>query len=103
MLRTRTPMIVLLALCLTGIACQKLTSGEAEIPYVADDVLAVEDGPYSDAIPAEYGRLVDASFLPSRPRIAFLWFEDLEGNLTVVRLDLDGRKVIKDAMRIPRR
>lgn len=103
MTRNRLLVTALLVIGLTAPACQKLPAEARELPYVADDELTVVAGEFSDALPADFGHLVTATLHPDRPRIAYLWFEGLEGTITVVRLDLDGRKVVKDALVIPRR
>lgn len=103
MLRNLPLVIVILVLGLTCLGCQRLQPALPELQYVADDEFVLTAGEYSDAISAEYGRLVNVSLYPDRPRIAYLWFERPDGTITVARVDIRGRKVVEGVMTIPRR
>jgi hypothetical protein len=103
MLRNRPLVIVMLVLGLTCLACHRMEPALPELPYAADEELVLTPGGFSDAIPADYGRLVNVSLYPTRPRVAYLWFEAPDGTITMVRVDVHGRKVVEGALTIPRR
>jgi hypothetical protein len=92
-----------LALCLALAACQKIEEEPLDPTYVSEASLPVGPGEFSDAIPAEYGHLVDVTLHPNRPRVCFLWFESPEGVITLVRVDLQETKVMEGVLQIPRR
>jgi hypothetical protein len=92
-----------LALCLSLVACQRIEGGPPEPTYVSDAELSVVPGEFADAVPAGYGRLVNVELYPNRPRVALMWFESQEGDITLVRVDLQKNRIIEGVLRIPRR
>jgi hypothetical protein len=55
-----------------------------------------------DAIPAEFGKLIDITSLSEYPRIMQLWFEDSTGTIRVVRVSMQLNKIYEEALIIPR-
>jgi hypothetical protein len=60
-----------------------------------------EDVPFTDAIPAEYGRFVGISAVSERWNA--LWFEKEDGTIVVIGVNWVDRKMLNKVAMIPRK
>jgi hypothetical protein len=88
--------VVLLAL--GAASCQKLGTDQARAGG-----LAFQQSGFSDAIPAEFGKLVAVTSNDARPDIAQLWFEKPDGTTVMVAVNYIDGKLAAKALTIPRR
>ncbi len=54
------------------------------------------------AIPASYGPLFQVTANGAHPGFAQLWFVDDAGTIRMVRVDFENRRIVENAMAIPR-
>ena len=81
------------------ISCTRL--GEA--PTKGTVSLATEKLPALDSIPLEWGKLVSVSTTPIFEGILQLWFQDENGKVRMVAFDIRNRRLIPDAVVVPRK
>ena len=71
-------------LVLINLSCTKLTEEE---PVIKGEV-NVEELPYKDAIPANWGKLISVSSSPEVAQWVQLWFENEEGQIRMVAYNI---------------
>ena len=88
--------VSILVLCLGFASCAK-----REHPPVPEGSLGATTNPHLDAIPRDYGRLVQVT---SRgERWSALWFEKEDGTIAVVSVNLGDRTMDSTGLLIPRK
>ena len=80
-------------LVLINLSCAKLTK---EKPAEVGEV-AVEELPYKDSIPSNWGKLVTVSSAPGIDHWVQLWFEDEEGNIRMVAYNIVQNRLSSQA------
>ncbi len=89
MTRRTTGILVLLLLVAFVPSCTRLSK-----PDGAGGDLAIEQVPASGVIPQEWGALISVSSVADFPHAAQLWFQDREGNVRIVVLDLSTHQFV---------
>ena len=90
--------LCLAALCVGLLSCRKLPSAASPAGQLKSEVLTS-----LDAIPLEYGNLVDVTSDSSFPAWAQLWFEKADKTIVVVRVSWADGAIQSNATIIPRR
>ncbi len=89
--------LVFLGLVALSVSCRRLDqavpSGGAPVESLADAV----------SVPSEWGNLIDVMQHPARAQIAWLWFQDDEGTIRVVRYNARTTRLSTEATVIHRR
>ncbi len=89
--------LVFLGLVAISVSCRSLDQeappGGAPVESLADAV----------SVPSEWGNLIDVIQHPSREQITFLWFQDDEGTIRIVRYNSRTKQFLTDATVIHRR
>jgi len=88
-------MLLVLALTVAGISCQKLATGILVPPTPLPPPTVLE------AIPLEDGQLVAVTLHPDDPHWAVLWFQKPDKTIAVVLVNVTQGKVVRRAA-IPR-
>ena len=94
--RIGTFLIVVILVLLT-LSCAKVGSVSEE------GDLATEALPSIDSIPSKYGNLVSVSNVTRYPDWVQLWFQDENGNLSMVRYSVHETRFAKEVKLIPRK
>lgn len=89
MSRVAIGLVVVLALSVTGPACQRLPERTPAATQVPSETLA-----RADAIPATWGTLVSVSAIGQYPDLAQLWFQDAGGTIRVVVMRLATMEIL---------
>jgi len=93
----------LLALILGAAGCRKLQQTGGPSPAVERGELIVEPVAMRDAIPLEYGKLTAVIPHATSEQWAGLWFEQDDGTVTVVWVNVVEGRIYDQVTRIPRR
>jgi len=78
---------------LINFSCTKLTE---EKPVIEGEI-TVEELPYKDSIPANWGKLISVSSSPDVSRWVQLWFEDESGNIRMVAYNIIQNRMASQA------
>ncbi len=89
MARRTATILALLAVVAIVPACTKISE-----PAPAGEALAVEQLPGSGVVPEAWGTLVDVGSVAEYPHLAQMWFQDREGNIRLVVLDLSTDRLL---------
>ena len=85
-----------LVLCLALVSCAKLDeNAEGALPLVLTEI--------TDGIDAKLGRFVAVTPHPTDADAAALWFEDDNGTISVVWVNVMKRSIHKKVLTIPRK
>ncbi len=89
----------LLALSMGVMSCQKLAISdidkEGSLQFVKTEI--------SDGIAATFGRFVAVTPHPENPHLAALWFEQENGTISVVWVNVVSRTIQENVLTIPRK
>ncbi len=88
--------VCLILSCFFVLSCQKLQ--QAPPP-----TLTFEKMKYLDAIPNEFGKLVNVTISPVSPDLAQLWFEKPDKTIMVVKVEWMHGYISEQVLVIPRR
>jgi len=88
-------MLLVLALMVTGISCQKLETRTRVLPSSLPPPIVLE------AIPLDDGQLIAATPHPDDPHWVVLWFQKPDKTIAVVLVNVEQGKVVRRAA-IPR-
>jgi hypothetical protein len=89
--------VCLLALCFLTTSCTKLG------PPTPTGPLKWKTADFADAIPAEYGTLVAVTTHPQNPSWVYLWFQQTDGTIAAVFVDISDGRVVPRSLSIPRK
>ena len=89
--------LIVVILILLTLSCAKVGS----VPEEGD--LVTEALPSIDSIPSKYGNLVSVSNVTKYPDWVQLWFQDENGNLSMVRYSVRASRFEKEVKLIPRK
>ena len=98
MVRRISVPLCIAALCLGLFSCQQLPSNVPQAGQLKSEALKT-----LDAIPLDYGNLVDVTFDSTYPNWAQLWFEKPDKTIVVVRVNWADGVIQSTATIIPRR
>jgi len=89
-------LVILLALVSGAVSCEKLdVDADGPLPLVLTDI--------SDGIDAALGRFVAVTPHPTDADAAALWFEQDDGTISVVWVNVVKRTIHKKVLTIPRK
>jgi hypothetical protein len=87
---------VLLAVTSGAVSCEKLAAdGEGPLPLVTNEIM--------DGIDAKLGRFVAVTPHPTEADAAALWFEQDDGTISVVWVNVAKRTIHTQVLKIPRK
>jgi len=96
LMHSKILLAALLALSLGVLSCEKLEVGtDGPLQYVVSDI--------SDGIAEELGRFVAVTPHPTEAYLAALWFEQDDGTISVVWVNVNKRTIHKKILTIPRK
>ena len=94
-------LVALLALSLGVMSCEKL---EVSVPDIdKEGPLQYVQTEISDGIAATLGKFVAVTLHPDNGRLAALWFEQEDGTISVVWVNVVKRRILDNVLTIPRK
>ena len=91
---------LLLVLSLSSLSCEKI---EVANPDVGDGALQFVKTEIADGVDATLGRFVAVTAHPENGHWAALWFEQEDGTISVVWVNVVKRKIQENVLTIPRK
>ena len=89
--------LIIFSVFLVVWSCQKVAQEADEMGKLERVKLSAVD-----AVPLEFGKLINVTSLSEYPRIMQMWFEDSAGTIRVVRVSMQLNKIYEEALIIPR-
>jgi hypothetical protein len=91
-------MCCILPLCLGVVSCRKVGTSAGITGQLKQEKLKA-----LDAIPVDYGNLVQVTSNSAAPDWAQLWFEKADRTIVVVKVNFETGEMAEDVLAIPRR
>lgn len=99
MLRRGKMCLLVVALVLLAISCTKLPDPTTQ----KEGGLAIEKLADVTLIPSKLGKLISVSHRPDFAHVFQLWFQDEDGNVSMVVYNMNTNRLIPDVILIPQK